>query len=295
MATRHVIISDFEKWCHRHSESKKLFGKGRIRFDIAIGGLKVWRNCQHHSGRIVNQGEIAALIQLCLGHPTACADIGSCWALCLEALPLKAIKICGILWYFAIGDKCCHICPQRAIKDYLSMFATSSHSLNFRLRYLSAAGGSCRCMSLQRMSLQFSDIKIWQHHFWVLQVEQVHICRGRKSCSKLTRVALCVDTHCMSWFWSSNLTDAADAVQIPRPRWKRAGWKGFWLPARWATCAKHFGPKSWTACRTWCRRTWIVLNLFAYQSHLRSVATKNFAMRRVFEKGFVESYNKLYT
>ena len=76
MATRHVIISDFEKWCHRHSESKKLFGKGRIRFDIAIGGLKVWRNCQHHSGRIVNQGEIAALIQLCLGHPTACADIG---------------------------------------------------------------------------------------------------------------------------------------------------------------------------------------------------------------------------
>lgn len=97
MATRHVIISDFGKWWHGHPESKKLFGNGRIHFDVAIGGLKVWRNCQHHSGRIVNQGEIAALIQLCLGHPTACADIGSCWALCLEALPLKAIKPCGIL------------------------------------------------------------------------------------------------------------------------------------------------------------------------------------------------------
>ena len=99
---------------------RKLFGKGRIRFDIAIGGLKVWRNCQHHSRRIVNQGEIAALIQLCLAHPTACADIGSCWALCLEALPLKAIKprvfVCHC--YTEIAVRCCYICRQRAIKDY---------------------------------------------------------------------------------------------------------------------------------------------------------------------------------
>eukprot|EP00434_Breviolum_minutum_P028892 symbB.v1.2.025555.t1/scaffold2488.1/size77878/6 len=48
------------------------------------------RAVERLKGQLEGDGEIAALIQLCLAHPTACADIGSCWALCLEALPLKA-------------------------------------------------------------------------------------------------------------------------------------------------------------------------------------------------------------
>ena len=119
------------------------------------------------------------------------------------------------------------MCHQRAIKDSLSIFATSSLGLNFRLRYLSAAGGSCSCMSLQRMCLQFSD------SFWVLQVEQVHICRGRKSCSKLT----CIDAQCgySLYLIISKLTQHIQIPPLEGASWQaeRAfGCSGVGLPVR---------------------------------------------------------------